>query len=365
MTVGGQGRSEFDYDVAVSFAGEDRKFVHEFVRELRRRGGVRVFYDQDETAEMWGANLVEYLHDVYRSRARFALLFVSRHYLAKKWTNHERRSAQDRALSEAVSYILPVKLDDSTLPGLHEAVGYVDARKVGVTGLVSLVVQKLSASPAGTAAFRGVEFDGRVPRTHDGIELLLRSRPEAWEYLLFAAILHDGDAYLADKYRDHDVGYSGDQQPMWVDRGAFASFIRHRMAEVERIIDFLGRLFDPSVQEAAFGAPGHAGDPGRLIHAARRICTVQANLLDWAAALRSTRVETAAMGDVVEKLARFADQPINAIRIFIRNYVNEADTFTERLAVGERIKFDLTVTLDIPPPVLSSFQHALRRYERT
>src|SRR5688572_19153597 len=100
---------QFDFDVAVSFAGEDRALVAEVVDGLKARG-ISVFYDQDFTAEMWGENLVDYLQSVYRLRARFVIMFVSSHYRDKMWTRHERQSAQSRALQEDSVSILPVRL---------------------------------------------------------------------------------------------------------------------------------------------------------------------------------------------------------------------------------------------------------------
>ena len=43
----------YEFDVAVSFAGEDREFVEEVVAQLKQ-AGLRVFYDSDYVAEMWG-----------------------------------------------------------------------------------------------------------------------------------------------------------------------------------------------------------------------------------------------------------------------------------------------------------------------
>src|SRR5207248_2119071 len=59
-----------DYDVALSFAGEDRAYVEEVARALSA-AGVKVFYDKLEEADLWGKNLYTHLSDVYRKRARF------------------------------------------------------------------------------------------------------------------------------------------------------------------------------------------------------------------------------------------------------------------------------------------------------
>jgi len=48
--------NEYEYDVCLSFAGEQRYFV-EAVAEGLRKVGIRVFYDGYERAALWGKDL--------------------------------------------------------------------------------------------------------------------------------------------------------------------------------------------------------------------------------------------------------------------------------------------------------------------
>jgi TIR domain len=132
----------FKYDVCLSFAGEDRKYVKQVAAKLAE-GGVRVFYDEQEEVALWGKDLYEHLDYTYRKAARFSVLFVSKHYATKVWTNHERRSMQARALQENEEYILPVRFDSTTVPGLRETVGYVSAKNRSPRQLADLIVEKL------------------------------------------------------------------------------------------------------------------------------------------------------------------------------------------------------------------------------
>jgi len=100
---------DYDYDVALSFAGEDREYVEEVARILHALG-VRVFYDKYETTDLWGKDLYTHLDDVYRKRSKYCVMFVSAHYREKLWTSHERQSAQARAFESAGQYVLPVRL---------------------------------------------------------------------------------------------------------------------------------------------------------------------------------------------------------------------------------------------------------------
>jgi hypothetical protein len=93
---------DFQYDVSLSFAGEDRDYVRQVADELTSQG-IRVFYDEYEKAELWGKDLYTHLDDVYQNAAQYCVMFVSQHYANKLWTNHERQSAQARALKKTKS----------------------------------------------------------------------------------------------------------------------------------------------------------------------------------------------------------------------------------------------------------------------
>lgn len=133
---------EFQYDVCLSFAGEDRVYVKEVARELNSRG-VRVFYDEYERAELWGKDLYTHLDDIYQNAAKYCILFASKNYAEKLWTSHERQSAQTRAFKEHKEYILPARFDKTVVPGLRDTVGYIDLRKTLPAELAALILKKI------------------------------------------------------------------------------------------------------------------------------------------------------------------------------------------------------------------------------
>lgn len=134
------------YDVCLSFASEQRPYV-ERVAHLLRSNGVRVFYDMYEQANLWGTNLTERLQAVYGEESRFCVLFASADYARKVWTNHELRSAMERALrSWNTDYVLPVRFDQTRIPGLHGTIGYIDGRTTSPQELVGLILTKLGRS---------------------------------------------------------------------------------------------------------------------------------------------------------------------------------------------------------------------------
>ncbi len=133
----------YEYDVAVSFAGEDREHAKKLAK-LIRSGGYKVFYDEYEPAQLWGKDLYTHLFSVYKDKARYCVLFVSEHYAQKLWTNHELQSAQARAFQEREEYILPIRLDNAEIPGIPQTVGYLDLREMSITEIYQTLVEKLS-----------------------------------------------------------------------------------------------------------------------------------------------------------------------------------------------------------------------------
>ena len=132
----------FDYDVCLSFAGEEREYVDEVANQLRERG-IRVFYDKYEDVALWGKDLYVHLDDIYRHSARYCVMFISKNYANRLWTNHERRSAQARAIAENAEYILPARFDSTEIPGLPDTVGYVDLRETKLERLVKMIEEKI------------------------------------------------------------------------------------------------------------------------------------------------------------------------------------------------------------------------------
>lgn len=133
---------ELEYDVVLSFAGEDRKYVEQTAKYLRSKG-VKVFYDNYETVDLWGKDLYQHLDNVYQKKAKYAVIFISEAYSKKLWTNHELKSAQARAFSENEEYILPVRFDETEIPGIRNTIGYLSLKDLKPLQLGKKIVEKL------------------------------------------------------------------------------------------------------------------------------------------------------------------------------------------------------------------------------
>jgi hypothetical protein len=129
------------YEIALSFAGEDRAFVDAVARELRS-AGVHVFYDAFEKVNLLGKDLTAHFAEIYGKSAHYCAMFISQHYVRKAWPQFERQHAQARALTETQEYILPIRLDDSEVPGMSSTIGYLDARGLSPKEVARILYQK-------------------------------------------------------------------------------------------------------------------------------------------------------------------------------------------------------------------------------
>jgi TIR domain len=137
-----------DFDVALSFAGKDRSHAEDLANVLKDCD-VKVFYDEFHIATLWGKDLYQHLQTVYRDKAKYCVVFVSKSYLAANWTKHELKQAQARAFKETREYILPLRLDDTVLPGLNHTVGYLDLRNISIERVAVILLEKLNRPTKG------------------------------------------------------------------------------------------------------------------------------------------------------------------------------------------------------------------------
>ena len=130
------------FDIALSFAGEQREYVDQ-VANLLKQKGISTFYDSFEEANLWGKNLYDYLSDIYLNQARYTIMFISSDYSKKLWTNHERQSMQARAFQESSEYILPARFDDTEIPGVLPTIGYIGLENKSPEDFVAIIEKKL------------------------------------------------------------------------------------------------------------------------------------------------------------------------------------------------------------------------------
>ncbi|MFL6145092.1 MAG: hypothetical protein ACJ72N_24905 [Labedaea sp.] len=119
-----------DYDIAVSFATEQRDYVERTVAAARALG-LLVFYDRDMSNAWWGSNFLLEQRKIYGQRALHFVPFISTEYLAAPHPLDQFSYAMMRAIERRNRYILPVLVGSVVVPPemLHPHVGYLRAEE--------------------------------------------------------------------------------------------------------------------------------------------------------------------------------------------------------------------------------------------
>lgn len=121
-------------------------YVEEVARFLEARG-IAVFYDEFEKVALWGTDGAEILHEIYSERASYVVMFVSEDYLAGDWPRHVKRAALSRAIRERREFILPVRFDDSVVPGMPSTTIYESAKETSPAEIAGLICDKFGVKP--------------------------------------------------------------------------------------------------------------------------------------------------------------------------------------------------------------------------
>ena len=145
---------EGPFDLGLSYAGEQRAFVDEVAHALRS-SGLSVFYDAFLDEALLGRNLIDRLHDIFTNRCRYVVMFISEQYVQKDWPTLERRAAQAKAFESRTDYLLPIRFDDTPVPGLPSTVAYLDARVASPSQIATKLCHKLQGPSSGSGSPNG------------------------------------------------------------------------------------------------------------------------------------------------------------------------------------------------------------------
>ncbi|SDG89628.1 TIR domain-containing protein [Lentzea fradiae] len=345
---------EYEFDVAPSFADEDRARVLQVVDRLKDLG-VSVYYDEDQAVERWGLDLVEHTSETYGSRVRYVLPFVSQHYVDERWARLQRRVANARALEQQAEFLLPIRIDDTDVPGLLASVGYLDVRVHSTEVIAQAVVQKLAQHRA--------SFTSATPITPQSVAALAREKPRGWEYLLYVTVVAQGLAELEQKYWEHFLRYAPRNGS--VEHGNGISLIRDRNVLLGEIIKVaVDTVFTADTQEAAFGGPGVPGDPERIVHLGELFVRTFDEILEWARGIHGTSYADERARAAARIQAQFADQQLRAMHEVAQNLREVADTLVERLTAGEQINVTVPLVFEVDPALEREFKAALEKLSR-
>lgn len=126
-------QARYVHDVAVSYTSADSDVAEGIARDLKQRD-IRVFFAEDPESSLVGKHLSEKLRRIYEAESRYCLVIASQSYLESPHSMLEWESALRRNAKENADYLVVVKLDDVSLPGLAEDVVYLDRDRIEQIG---------------------------------------------------------------------------------------------------------------------------------------------------------------------------------------------------------------------------------------
>jgi hypothetical protein len=132
------------FDVALSFPGEQRDYVHQVAAALERRIGPNsYFYDDNYVAQLARPSLDLLLQDIYRNRSKLVVAFLCGDYQNKEWCGIEFRAIKEIIMERDDKKIMFVKMDDGSVEGVFKTDGFVDSRKYSPEDVARLIQERL------------------------------------------------------------------------------------------------------------------------------------------------------------------------------------------------------------------------------
>lgn len=182
------------YDLAFSFAGEDRNYVESVKAECDKLG-LSVYYDKDRRIDQWGKSIIGEQRKVYSGyKTKHFVPFISEHYFSKPTPTDEFRSALMESTKRG-QYILPIKLDDSevSIEYLHRDTQYLkkdDYTPGQLAGALKYIVSSGKEPAKDVDKLLGDELDLPAPKI----------TPRAYSKFKEAEALI---SYIFDKFEKH------------------------------------------------------------------------------------------------------------------------------------------------------------------
>jgi hypothetical protein len=372
------------HDVFISHADEDKEAVARPLAQALRDRGWNVWLDE---LELTVGDSLNGTIEAALARSRFGVVILSPAFFAKSWPQRELAGLAAREVDAGTKVILPVwhNVDRAYLvahaPTLADRLG--SATSDGMASVIDQIadaleraesqrvgpetVPVLQAVVSDTAVDLG--FISGVPSTAIERARLLAARPDGWEFMLCAGVLLEGLNGLESKWRNHELRIPrGPKREIPFTPEGFRLFSRE-IGWVADQIAARNRVFDKSVQERAFGAPGEPGDPAQIEHFAQTIVDSYETLLDWSAEIRNLSCPRE-WAEVRELTARMVDQPIRQIRAFVNQAVEESSRLPSRIAahrdgdepVTIHLILELSVDDEVTAAIEPTFERAYRAY---
>ena len=182
-----------------------------------------------------------------------------------------------------------------------------------------------------------LQYSGRV------FELAVE-KPDAWEYLLFAAALKDNLDKLDDLRYDLKYGITFKNAILYDEPKEIIDFIQMKCGELSNRINLLNGIINNAFQEA-IGEPGTPGNAEYIIYVAEKLVDVYKSVHEWSLEFRNIIVPEE-FQNLLLCASKFSQSVIEDIENFISDYdkrINEAVLGVDEESEKKTLSFSLTL----------------------
>ncbi len=131
------------FRIALSFPGESRSFVEQVAEHLATAAGKeRILYDKFYEAEFARVDLDTYLQRLYHDESELIAVFLCTDYERKEWCGLEWRAVRDLIKRRQVDSVMPLRFDDTEIPGLFSIDGYVWIGNRSPADIANLILER-------------------------------------------------------------------------------------------------------------------------------------------------------------------------------------------------------------------------------
>jgi hypothetical protein len=153
----------FEYDVVIAFSAPDRSTAEEFARLLAERN-IKISLDELNAPDVGSMQPAAHLAETFGRKARYYLLLISQSFPRTNWQDVGLLTDPTQGSS-----VLPVRLDDTDLPGMEDPTQIKDLRSHSIQEIVDLIAGTIVREKAhtGPPSHSHDLRSGNVPSTKD------------------------------------------------------------------------------------------------------------------------------------------------------------------------------------------------------
>jgi hypothetical protein len=189
---------------------------------------------------------------------------------------------------------------------------------------------------------------------------IIIEQPKGWEYLLFSQVLSDEIARHKQLKMDFSYGFSSGKRER-VEGYELPDYIQKRTAEARHITGAVEPLLNTALPEA-FGPPGVAGDPERIVYVSQKLADVYRRAIQWTLDFRALDVDED-FANLVRVASRMLSNVINEIEEFSKNVAEQLREALNNLPKPGEPPRKVNLTLSLSVPDMSELSEELRKLE--